>query len=99
VISQDYLDTLRLHGPGKTNVLAIIMSIYDIGCLFGALIAFTLGERMGRKWSIMLGTSTMAVGAVLQISAFSRLHMIVGRIVAGIGNGINTATVSKRSDT
>jgi hypothetical protein len=39
------------------------------------------------------------VGAVLQISAFSRLHMIVGRIVAGIGNGINTATVSKRSDT
>jgi MFS family permease len=93
VISQNYLDTLDLHGPENTNILAIITSIYDIGCFFGALVAFTLGEKIGRKWSIMVGTTTMAVGAILQISAFSRPHMIVGRIVAGMGNGINTATV------
>ena len=34
----------------------------------------------------------MTVGAILQISAYSVAQMIVGRIVAGIGNGINTAT-------
>lgn len=34
----------------------------------------------------------MAAGAILQISAFGVPQMIVGRIVAGIGNGINTAT-------
>ena len=34
----------------------------------------------------------MTVGAILQISAYSVTQMIVGRIVAGIGNGINTAT-------
>ncbi|KAF3067099.1 Sugar transporter STL1 [Daldinia childiae] len=34
----------------------------------------------------------MSVGAILQTSSFSVPHMIVGRIVTGIGNGINTAT-------
>jgi MFS family permease len=34
----------------------------------------------------------MAVGAVLQIAAYGVPQMIVGRIVAGFGNGINTAT-------
>lgn len=49
VISQDYLNTLDLHGPENTNTLAIITSIYDIGCFFGALVAFTMGETIGRK--------------------------------------------------
>ena len=44
----------------------------------------------------MVGTTTVAVGAILRISAFSRPHMIVDRVVAGIGDGINTATVSKQ---
>lgn len=34
----------------------------------------------------------MGIGAVLQISSFSVAQMIVGRIVAGLGNGLNTAT-------
>ena len=34
----------------------------------------------------------MSIGAILQISAFSVTQMIVGRIVAGLGNGLNTAT-------
>ncbi len=34
----------------------------------------------------------MAVGAVLQIAAYGVPQMIVGRIVGGIGNGMNTAT-------
>ena len=34
----------------------------------------------------------MSIGAILQISAYSVSQMIVGRIVAGIGNGLNTAT-------
>ncbi|KAK4554702.1 hypothetical protein LTR86_008204 [Recurvomyces mirabilis] len=34
----------------------------------------------------------MSVGAILQITSYSVAQMIVGRIIAGIGNGINTAT-------
>lgn len=33
----------------------------------------------------------MTIGAILQISSYSVAQMITGRIIAGIGNGINTA--------
>jgi sugar porter (SP) family MFS transporter len=42
---------------------------------------------------IMLGTSIMIVGAILQASATTLEQFIVGRIITGIGNGGNTSTV------
>lgn len=35
----------------------------------------------------------MVIGATLQASAYSLPHLIVGRIITGIGNGMNTSTV------
>jgi MFS family permease len=35
----------------------------------------------------------MATGALLQATAFHLPHFIVGRIVTGVGNGMNTSTV------
>lgn len=58
-------------------------AIYDVGCFFGAIFAFTVGERLGRKKAILLGTTIMAVGAILQITSFSLAQMFVGRIVLG----------------
>ncbi|OAA56723.1 MFS sugar transporter [Niveomyces insectorum RCEF 264] len=90
VISDDYLAVHNL--AGKTNLSSIITSIYAIGCTLGAIVAFTVGERMGRRKTILVGTTIMAIGAILQASSFSVPHMMVGRIVSGIGNGVNTAT-------
>ncbi|KAL7628046.1 hypothetical protein AAE478_002242 [Parahypoxylon ruwenzoriense] len=92
VISQDYLDVHQLNGTENTNTLSIITSIYTIGCFFGAITAFYIGERYGRKKTIFFGTVIMTIGAILQTSSFSIPHMIVARIISGIGNGINTAT-------
>ena len=47
---------------------------------------------MGRRKTVLIGTTIMTIGAVLQIASYSVTQMIVGRIIAGIGNGINTAT-------
>lgn len=41
----------------------------------------------------MAGSVILTIGAALQASAFSIAHMIVGRIVAGIGNGMNTSAI------
>jgi MFS family permease len=51
-----------------------------------------IGDPLGRKNSILLGTTIMSIGALLQCTAFGVPQMIVGRVVAGIGNGINTST-------
>lgn len=83
VISQDFLEVHDLVGPTKTNTLSTVTAIYDIGCFIGAIVAFTIGERLGRKKSIILGTLIMAVGTILQASSFSLAQMFVGRIVLG----------------
>lgn len=83
VITKDYLDVHGLNGPEKTSTLSIITSIYTIGCFLGAAAAFTIGERYGRKKTIVIGTIIMTLGAILQTTSFSVPHMIVGRIITG----------------
>jgi MFS family permease len=83
VITQDFLESHDLVGPTKTTALSTVTAIYDIGCFFGAIIAFTIGERLGRKKAILLGTTVMAVGAIIQTSSFNLAQMFVGRIVLG----------------
>ena len=91
-MTQDFLDTLHLDGPQNTSLLGTVTAIYDVGCFFGAVIAFWLGEKLGRRKTVLVGTAIMTIGAIIQISAYSVAQMITGRIIAGIGNGINTAT-------
>ncbi|KAK5957130.1 hypothetical protein OHC33_001499 [Knufia fluminis] len=76
----------RLITPGT------VTAIYDIGCFIGAIAACYFGEKFGRKKTVLLGTTIMTVGAILQISSYSTAQMIAGRIIGGIGNGLNTAT-------
>ena len=83
VITEDFLVVHDLVGPTKTKTLSTVTAIYDIGCFIGAIIAFTIGESLGRKRSIMVGTTIMAVGTILQASSYSLAQMFVGRIVLG----------------
>jgi len=40
----------------------------------------------------MLGSTIIAIGAIIQTACWSVPQMYVGRIVAGLGTGMNTAT-------
>lgn len=35
----------------------------------------------------------MVIGAILQAASFSLAQLIIGRLVTGFGNGLNTSTV------
>ncbi|KAF2019169.1 MFS transporter [Aaosphaeria arxii CBS 175.79] len=86
------IDTTK-GGNGSSSLQGTVVAIYEIGCFFGALLAFVFAERLGRRWTIMIGCAILTVGAAIQTSSYSIAQMIVGRIVAGLGNGINTATI------
>ncbi|KAF2212248.1 hypothetical protein CERZMDRAFT_97527 [Cercospora zeae-maydis SCOH1-5] len=90
VVTDDFLDQLGLRG--NSGLLGTVTALYDIGCFIGAIMAYFIGDIIGRKKTILIGTTIMSVGAILQITAYSVPHMIVGRIVGGIGNGLNTST-------
>ena len=48
---------------------------------------------LGRRKTIFVGTSIMIVGAILQCTSFQLPQFIIGRLVTGFGNGLNTSTV------
>lgn len=50
-------------------------------------------DQIGRCKSVMLGCLFVSVGGLLQASSFTLPHMIIGRIISGIGIGINTTTI------
>lgn len=82
-------------GSGSASLQGTVVAIYEIGCFFGSIGALLFGEKLGRRRVIMLGCLILGIGGALQASAYSIPHMIVGRIVAGLGNGMNTSTIRK----
>ena len=84
-------------GNGSSSLQGTVVAIYEIGCFFGAILCLLVGERLGRRKSILYGCVILSIGAALQASAYGIPQLIVGRIVAGLGNGMNTSTIRKLS--
>ncbi|KAF2176833.1 general substrate transporter [Zopfia rhizophila CBS 207.26] len=78
---------------GSSSLQGTVVAIYEIGCFFGAILCFLFGEMLGRRKCIMIGCVVLSIGAALQASANGIPQMIAGRIVAGLGNGMNTSTI------
>jgi len=84
--------------PGQSashtsTIQGISIASYNLGCFAGAVATIWLGDRLGRKRMIILGSAIMVIGAILQCSAFQLGQLVAGRIITGIGNGMNTSTV------
>ena len=78
--------------PGVTkgqasNVQGITVGGYTLGCFFGAVATIWLGNMLGRKRTIFVGSAIMVVGAALQASSFGLPQLIVARLITGFGNG------------
>ena len=71
----------------------IAVASYNLGCFFGACACIFVGNPLGRRRTIFVGTCIMIVGAILQCTSYSLPQWIVGRIITGAGNGLNTSTV------
>ena len=68
-----------------------------IGCLFGAIFVLIFGDFIGRRRAMMLGGATMILGVIIQVTAQPGSNplaqFIIGRVITGVGNGINTSTI------
>lgn len=71
----------------------IAVAAYNLGCFFGAILTIFIGNPLGRRKTIFCGCVTMATGALLQSTSYDLPQFIIGRIVTGVGNGMNTSTV------
>ncbi|KAB8260959.1 general substrate transporter [Aspergillus pseudonomiae] len=82
-----YIDVIR----------GAVTSCYELGCFFGAMFSMFFGDRLGRTRLICMGASVLIVGALLTTVCFTGKwevgQFVIGRVVSGIGNGMNTATI------
>lgn len=74
-----------------------ITSCYEIGCFFGALFAMFRGDRFGRRPMIIIGSLLIILGTVISTAAYGEHwglgQFIIGRVITGLGNGMDTATI------
>ncbi|EKD19126.1 uncharacterized protein L3040_007237 [Drepanopeziza brunnea f. sp. 'multigermtubi'] len=96
IITEDnfltYFPKMAPHNKSGA-IQALVVAIYEIGCLIGSIFIIFYGDRMGRRRAVLLGVAIMLIGTVLQASSFEIGQLIVGRIVTGVGNGMNTSSI------
>ena len=88
VISKFWLNQM---GHPSTIMISTITAVYDVGAIFGAIGAAFVGDRLGRKRTLILGCVVLIIGSILMASCFERVQMMVGRILTGIGIGFITS--------
>ncbi|KAF7592373.1 hypothetical protein BBP40_000357 [Aspergillus hancockii] len=81
----------------NSTMQGVVTAIYELGCLGGALFILACGDWLGRRWSIILGATIMILGVIIQITSFPGhvplAQFCIGRVITGIGNGMNTSTI------
>ncbi|KAL8287655.1 hypothetical protein RQP46_003513 [Phenoliferia psychrophenolica] len=87
-----------VQGASRASLLqATYTSIYELGCLVGAVFALMYGNKLGRRRMIQVGAYIMILGVIIQITAIkghqAGLQFCIGRVITGIGNGMNTSTI------
>ena len=90
-----YFPEMDPENPVNPNsaLSSMVVAIYEIGCLIGSVLTIFIGDKLGRRRTIILGTFIMVIGAIIQTASYKLQDLIVGRIITGIGNGCNTSSV------
>ncbi|KAF9491697.1 general substrate transporter [Pleurotus eryngii] len=83
----------RAFGNPDVSVQGALIACLPYGALVGALAVSHLGDRLGRKRTIILGGIIWAIGSILQCTAHDRQSLAVARVTSGVAAGISSAIV------
>ncbi|KAF4624043.1 hypothetical protein G7Y89_g14132 [Cudoniella acicularis] len=65
----------------------IVVSFFTGGAFCGAGLAGPCGDRLGRRWTIVIGCVAYLLGGALQTGAMNMSYLWAGRWLAGLGVG------------
>jgi len=93
----DWLNTFGVYDPSQpdlgvnghylpSNDKSLVVSILSAGTFFGAIIAFPLGDKLGRKYGLVAANVIFCLGVGLQLDT-NWATFVVGRVIAGLGVG------------
>ncbi|KAJ6138676.1 hypothetical protein N7471_005162 [Penicillium samsonianum] len=88
-----------LHGTSEHVAVlrGAVTACYELGCFFGAIFTMMYGQRIGRTPLLVAGGLLMILGTVISTAAsgphWGLGQFVVGRVISGLGNGMDTATI------
>lgn len=66
----------------------LLVSIFNIGCVFGGLLLGRLGDIYGRRLGLVIVVIVYVVGIIIQIASIDKWYQyFIGRIISGLGVG------------
>ncbi|KAH9472019.1 hypothetical protein Pst134EA_002648 [Puccinia striiformis f. sp. tritici] len=87
----------QLGSDGKYSITtsqdSLVTSILSVGTFVGALLAYPIGDRYGRRIGIMIACAIFSVGVALQTASSTIPLFVVGRVFAGLGVGVASCLV------
>ncbi|KAJ5604483.1 hypothetical protein N7510_009637 [Penicillium lagena] len=84
----------RAHAQSNASGLqGATVAAFTIGGFLGTLSCIWLGDWLGRRRLMMVGTVIQIIGTIIATSACSLAQLIGGRIIIGLGTGEIWATI------
>ncbi|PVI03025.1 general substrate transporter [Periconia macrospinosa] len=78
----------------KDAFSANIVSLLQAGCFFGSLAVAPLGDKYGRKPSLLIAGVLFVIGSLMQTVSFGHVWaMFLGRAIGGLGVGLASGVV------
>lgn len=97
IIGSTHFSNVFTEVKNNATMQGLVTAIYEIGCLIGAMFILAVGDVLGRRKAMIIGGIIMILGATIQVTSFPGhaplAQFIIGRVVTGVGNGINTSTI------
>ncbi|KAH6683205.1 MFS sugar transporter-like protein [Halenospora varia] len=78
--------TSFFNKPTSTET-GIVVSFFTGGAFCGAGLAGPIGDKLGRRWTILIGCIIFLLGGALQTGAMNLHYLWAGRWLAGLGVG------------
>ncbi|CAI7594650.1 unnamed protein product [Penicillium glandicola] len=77
----------------KSTLQGTVVALYAAGGFLGAIACIGLGDKLGRRQTIIIASVVQMIGAFLMASSFGFAQLVVSRVILGLGTGGQLATV------
>lgn len=73
IVGQDFIEYFNHPSPAMQG---FVTSVYDLGCFVGAIVTLFVGEKLGRRWTMLLFTVIMGSGIIFQTASHNMTQMV-----------------------
>ncbi|KAI8979369.1 general substrate transporter [Mycotypha africana] len=78
---------LSLMSYPNATMQGLVVAIFELGAWATTSLASWCMDKIGRRWTILVGSAVFIVGGVLQTAAVTLTQIMFGRLIAGFGIG------------